>query len=104
MLTPCELHKAAACVALCGFFTTTDAVADATPGEWLDRMAGAVSCVAFLVLVPPVIATEIDVSFPADLESGVIDGRIILMLSPDADEEWRAAIAWGMRPVTKGPQ
>jgi sigma-E factor negative regulatory protein RseB len=43
MLSLCELHKAAACVALCGFFSAVDAAdADATPGEWLDRMAGAV--------------------------------------------------------------
>ena len=37
-------RKAAACFALCGFFTTAAAHAgeDATPREWLERMSGAV--------------------------------------------------------------
>lgn len=38
------MHKAAACLSLCGFFTAVDAATDpdATPGDWLDRMSGAV--------------------------------------------------------------
>jgi len=44
MIARTQTHKAAACLALCGFFVANCAVADedAAPHEWLDRMAGAV--------------------------------------------------------------
>jgi sigma-E factor negative regulatory protein RseB len=43
MLARTDTHKAAACLALCGFFAASSAMAgdDASPDEWLDRMTGA---------------------------------------------------------------
>ncbi len=44
MLELSDTHKAAACLALCGFFAAPSAMADGeiAPHEWLDRMTGAV--------------------------------------------------------------
>jgi len=44
MLALSNTHKAAACLAFCGFFAAPSAVADGeiAPHEWLDRMTGAV--------------------------------------------------------------
>ena len=44
MLSGTNTHKAAACLALCGFFAALPALADedVAPDEWLDRMTGAV--------------------------------------------------------------
>lgn len=44
MIARTQTHTAAVCLALCGFFVATCALADedAAPHEWLDRMTGAV--------------------------------------------------------------
>jgi hypothetical protein len=56
-------------------------------------------CAFILLLASPALATDFDVSFPADLESGGIDGRIILMLSPNADDEPRFQVRPGVHAI-----
>ena len=63
------------------------------------RTALSTLCFSILLLASAAPATEFEVSFPADLESGSIDGRIILMLSPDADDEPRFQVRPGVKAI-----
>ena len=50
--------------------------------------------VTALVLGAPAAAFDVTVSFPSELSAKPLDGRVLLLLSTDEEDEPRNQIAW----------
>jgi len=68
----------------------------------MKTMPGLVTVVLFALAVivsMPCLSLEIEVSFSPEVESGAIDGRVILMLSTDDDDEPRFQVRPGVNAI-----